>query len=45
VRRSAVEVRNTLLDLRRSVLRKKSDMKKRGKILKEVKHCALIRVR
>jgi hypothetical protein len=43
--RFVVEVCSTLLDLRSSVLRKKSDLKKRGKILKEVKLCALIRVR
>jgi hypothetical protein len=43
--RSVVVVRSTLLDLRSSVLRKKPDLKKRGKILKEVKLCALIRVR
>jgi hypothetical protein len=45
VRRYAVEVCSTLLDLRSFVLRKKSDMKKRGKILKEVYLCAFIRVR
>jgi hypothetical protein len=45
VRRSSTKVRSTLLELRSSVLRKKSDLKKRGKILKEVNLCALIRVR
>jgi hypothetical protein len=45
VHRSVAEVHNTLLDLRSSVLRKKSDLKKRGKILKEVKLCALTRER
>jgi hypothetical protein len=45
MRRSAAEVRSTLLNLRSSVLRNKSDLKKRGKILKEVKLCVLIRVR
>jgi hypothetical protein len=45
VHRSVVVVHNILLDLRSSVLRKKPDLKKRGKILKEVKLCALIRVR
>jgi hypothetical protein len=42
VRRSVVVVRSTLLDLRSSVLRRESDLKKRGKILKL---CALIKVR
>jgi hypothetical protein len=45
VRRFFVEVHNTLLDLRSSVLRKKFDLKKRGKILKEVNLCSLVRVR
>jgi hypothetical protein len=40
--RSDVVVRSILLDLRSSVLRKKPNLKKRGKILKEVKFCALI---
>jgi hypothetical protein len=39
------KVCNTLLDLRRFVLRKKFYLKKIGKILKEVKLCALTRVR
>jgi hypothetical protein len=45
VRRFVVVVRNTLLDLQSFVLREKFDLKKRGNILKEVKICALIRVR
>jgi hypothetical protein len=45
VRRSIVVVCSTLLDLQRSVLRKKLDLKKRGNILEEVNLCALIRVR
>jgi hypothetical protein len=45
VHRYVAEVRSTLLDLRRSVLRNKSDLKKICKIFKEVKLCALIRVR
>jgi hypothetical protein len=45
VHRSFVEVHNNLLDLRSSVVRKKYDMKKRGKILKEVNICALTRER
>jgi hypothetical protein len=45
MRISVAVVRNFLLDLRRSVLRKKPNLKKRGKILKEVKLCGLIRVR
>jgi hypothetical protein len=45
VRRSVVVVCNILLKLRSFVLRNKSDLKKRGKTLKEVKICALIRVR
>jgi hypothetical protein len=40
--RSVVVVRSILLDLRSSVLREKSDLKKRGKILNL---CALIKVR
>jgi hypothetical protein len=40
--RSVAVVRSILLDLRSSVLRKESDLKKRGKILKL---CALIKVR
>jgi hypothetical protein len=40
--RSVAEVRNILLDLRSFVLRKKHDLKKRGKILNL---CALVRVR
>jgi hypothetical protein len=43
--RSVAKVCNTLLDLRSFVLRSKSDLKKRGKILKEVKLCALTRER
>jgi hypothetical protein len=45
VHSSVVVMHSILLDLRSSVLRKKPDMKKRGKVLKEVKLCALIRVR
>jgi hypothetical protein len=45
VHRSPSKVCNILLDLRRFVLKEKSDMNKRGKILKEVNLCALIRVR
>jgi hypothetical protein len=41
--RSIVEVSSTLLDLQSFVLREKSNLKKRGKILKEVNLCALIR--
>jgi hypothetical protein len=44
VRRYVVVVRSILLDFRRAVLRKKPNLKKRGKILKEVNLCALIRV-
>jgi hypothetical protein len=42
VRKSVDVVRSILLDLRSSMLREKSDLKKRGKILKL---CALIKVR
>jgi hypothetical protein len=42
VHRYDVVVHSTLLDLRSSVLRRESDLKKRGKILKL---CALIKVR
>jgi hypothetical protein len=42
VHRSVVVVHSILLELRSFVLRKKPDLKKRGKILKEVKLCALI---
>jgi hypothetical protein len=42
VRRSTAMVRNSLLDLRSSVLRRELDLKNRGKILKL---CALIKVR
>jgi hypothetical protein len=42
VHRSVVVVCNILLNLRSSVLRKKLDLKKRGKILKL---CALVKVR
>jgi hypothetical protein len=42
VHRFVVVVRSILLDLRSFVLRKESDLKKRGKILKL---CALIKVR
>jgi hypothetical protein len=42
VRRSVVVVHSILLDLRSSVLRKRPDLKKRGKILKL---CALVKVR
>jgi hypothetical protein len=42
VHRSVVVAHNILLDLQSSVLRKKIDLKKRGKILKEVKLCAWI---
>jgi hypothetical protein len=42
VHRSVVVVRSILLDLRSSVLRRESDLKKRGKILNL---CALIKVR
>jgi hypothetical protein len=45
VRIYVVIVHSTLLDLQSSVIRKKSDLKKIGKILKETKLCALIRVR
>jgi hypothetical protein len=41
VHRSIVVACNIILDLRSSVLRKKPDMKKRGKILKI---CVLIKV-
>jgi hypothetical protein len=37
--RSVVEVHSTLLDLQRSMIRKKSDLNKRGKIRKEVSLC------
>jgi hypothetical protein len=43
--RFSTVVRSTLLELRIFVLREKSDLNKRGKILKEVKLYALIRVR
>jgi hypothetical protein len=43
--RSVAEVHSTLLDLRIFMLRKKSDLKKRGKIRKEVKLYALTRER
>jgi hypothetical protein len=42
VRRFVAVVHNILLDLRRSVLREKLDLKKRGKILKL---CAMVKVR
>jgi hypothetical protein len=42
VRRSIAIVRSILLDLRRSVLRKRLNLKKIGKILKL---CALVKVR
>jgi hypothetical protein len=41
VRRSVAIVHNILIDLRISVLRKRPDLKKRGKILKL---CALVKV-
>jgi hypothetical protein len=43
--RFVAEVRSTLLDLWSFVLRNKSNLKKKGKILKEVNLCSLIRVR
>jgi hypothetical protein len=45
VRRFVVVERNILLDSQSSVLREEYDLKKRGKILKEINLCALIRVR
>jgi hypothetical protein len=45
VRRFVVEVRSTIIELERSMLREKSDLKKRDQILKEVKICSLIRLR